>query len=112
MPEGWFGVVHQPECVVCKQPVVVGEHRLKTSGHFTCLNPNCGAEYSGKLDSQGKAVVNRKVTEFDCGQCGAKIPVENRKLDIGVAFECGFCKTVHTIENREWKYSFERRTEG
>lgn len=107
---GWFGEVNQFECTVCGQPVVVGTHRIKTSGHFACLNPNCEAEYFGTLDSDGKAVVNLKTTEFDCGKCGAKIPIEDRKLKIGVAFICHSCKTKHTIVNCQWLYQVQATT--
>ena len=105
---GWLGETFQFECKNCNQLILYGRHTLETSGHVVCQNQNCRAEYYGELNKDGNgAAFHLKVTKFDCVECGGKIPIENRHIQIGLEFICPSCESKHKIENKQWGYSAE-----
>lgn len=101
---GSVRTVFEFECAGCKKPVVCNKDAVAKSRKAVCFNPHCGAEYYANVTPDGEATFELIVTEFDCANCGRLIPVENRKLDIGVTFTCQNCKTKHRIVNRQWLY--------
>lgn len=108
---GWLDQVFEHTCEKCQQAIVVGKHTLEKTSHIICQNPNCKAEYFAQVEDEGRKVrFTLKVTRFDCAMCKAEIPIENRRLDIGLEFQCPACATKHRIENRQWMYSAEVET--
>ena len=105
---GSLGEVYEFQCQLCDQPIICGKHRLVSSGHVECLNPNCGAEYFGELAEDGTSSFRLTVSDFDCAKCGTSIAVENRNLRIGTRFRCENCDTRHTIVTRQWSYAAEQ----
>lgn len=92
-------------CEKCGEPFVVAKHSLENTNKFYCFNPNCRAEYHGELTGENSAKFSLMVTEFDCGSCSAKIPVQNRHLKLGYKFKCGECKTEHQLVSNTWGYA-------
>jgi hypothetical protein len=100
---GSFKTVYSFECVKCKQPVVANAEAVEKSRKAICLNPQCGAEYFAE-PKDGQMAFSLMVTTFDCVECGALTPIENRKLDVGVEFKCIKCGLAHKIVGRQWQY--------
>lgn len=100
--------VFQFECTVCNQLIVSNAKTTTKSRQVVCLNPQCGAEYFASIAFDGLLSVQLKVSEFDCINCKELIPIENRRLNIGVKFECSSCGQCHVIVNRTWHYGAEK----
>jgi predicted RNA-binding Zn-ribbon protein involved in translation (DUF1610 family) len=100
---GSIKTVYSFECKNCKLPVVANAEAVRKTGRAVCLNPQCGAEYFG-VQNEGQMTFAPMVTQFDCVQCSAEIPIENKKLRIGLEFKCPKCGEKHTIVGRQWQY--------
>lgn len=99
-----LATVHEFECSCCGDMVVCNKEAAFKSRRAQCLNPNCNAEYYAidlETDNPGFVLM---VTEFDCIQCKARIPIQNRMIDIGLKFSCDDCGTKHQIMDRQWSY--------
>lgn len=101
---GTLREVYVFECSECKSQVVCNKQTVAKTKKAICFNPQCGAEYFAEISEDGNSGFRLMVTEFDCTNCGALISVENRKLDIGMEFQCGSCNTRHRIVSRQWCY--------
>lgn len=102
---GSFKEVYSFRCGWCQQLVVCNVQAVSKSNKATCLNPQCCGEYHTKILPTGEAQFEPMVTKFDCIKCQAEIPIENRKLNVGIVFACPTCKTKHKIEDRQWGYA-------
>ena len=101
---GPLGKTFNFECATCHDVVVCSKHRIETTHEVQCLNPACGSLYFAEITESSEAHFQLKVTEFSCGKCSSKIPVENRLLDIGYNFKCTSCGMDHRIMGRQWGY--------
>ena len=109
---GWLDEVFQFTCSQCSKTIIVGKHTLESGRDIVCQNDNCRAEYYGRLYPEGSgALFDLKVTVFDCAQCSAEIPVENRRLKIGYSFKCSKCGTNHELVHKQWGYKAEIEVE-
>ena len=91
------------DCEKCGTRVIRNSKSAATTNSAVCLKPDCAAEYYVVVDDD-TFTYQLKATSFNCLQCGKEMVLENRKLVIGLEFECAHCKTPHIIVGNEWKY--------
>lgn len=101
-------------CGKCTNPVVCNARTVASLHKATCFNPQCSAEYHVTISSEGQATFQLMVTAFECANtdCAGIMPVENRKLDIGVDIQCPICRLKHVIVNRQWLYVPKESSKG
>ncbi len=103
---GAFREVFQFTCSACGKPVIANAEAVREKSKAICLSPQCKAEYFARLDETGEATFELMVTVFECvGEgCDGAVPIENRKLDVGMEFACPRCGLKHGIFERQWGY--------
>jgi hypothetical protein len=90
--------------MVCGAPIVRNVDGARETRRADCLQQSCGAQHHVDFAEDGTATVQLIATAFECLQCDTPIPVENRKLDVGLEFSCPSCHTKHAIASRHWVY--------
>jgi predicted RNA-binding Zn-ribbon protein involved in translation (DUF1610 family) len=90
-------------CGICGQANLANAEGVRKTGRAFCVNPDCGIIYHTTEGADGWKLLP-EVSNFDCRQCGAAIPLPNNRLEIGLAFECSKCGTEHVMVGRSWAY--------
>lgn len=98
--------VYTFKCSECGDSVVCNARTAATSHKAVCFNPQCKAEYYASVSTEGESTFQLISTSFECSAsgCTGVMRMENRKLDIGVEFQCPACRLKHVIISKEWCY--------
>jgi len=91
-------------CTQCNRKVVCNKNSASKSKRAVCLNPQCGAEYFASITDGSEPVFQLMATDFQCVKCTTTIPIENRKLAVGLEFKCPSCKQAYRINVQGWSY--------
>lgn len=84
-------------CGVCEQDVVCNVGGLEQTGEAICLDPDCGAVHKAKRVGEGWEVLLPQAS-IVCGQCGEKMWVANRDVQVGLKVECNDCGALHSFK--------------
>lgn len=103
---GTFGEVFNFACSECGRPVIANAETVREKKKAICLNSQCKAEYFAHISEAGEITFQLMVTVFECAgeDCDGTVPIENRKLDVGLQFACPKCGLKHVIVHRQWGY--------
>jgi len=100
------------ECEKCRDVIVVAKHKLQRTKEFSCLNPNCRAEYEVSFDGEGNALACLKCLDFPCSECKATTSVEARLIKPGFKFECKKCRAKHVVVAPGWHFQRDEASGG
>lgn len=91
-------------CSVCDVLSFANIEGVRRRKEAVCLNPNCQSEFCVGFNDAGDPKFLLKSSIFECFSCGRPIRIENRKLKIGLEFQCQECYSHHRITSRQWEY--------
>ncbi|MEX1258373.1 MAG: hypothetical protein WEG36_12210 [Gemmatimonadota bacterium] len=96
-------------CEACEKFSVVDQFAAILSKRARCIH--CGAMHVVEVPENPPSdvapedmVFHLDATAFDCLSCGTLMPIENRKLEVGLEFSCKNCRTNHLLIQKHWGY--------